>query len=39
VSAYDDAAFATVKDLATASMAKVVAPGLGNVNCPVVAKQ
>jgi hypothetical protein len=38
VSAYDDAAFASVTDLATASKATVVAPDLGNVNCPVVAK-
>jgi hypothetical protein len=39
VSAYDDKSFASVTNLTTASQAPVVAPNLGDVNCPVVAKQ
>jgi hypothetical protein len=39
VSAYDDKSFPTVTNLQTASQAPVVAAKLGNVNCPVVAKQ
>jgi hypothetical protein len=38
VSAYDDKSFSTVSNLQTAMQAPVVAPELGNVNCPVVAK-
>jgi hypothetical protein len=39
VSAYDDKSFASVTNLATAMQAPVVAANLGNVNCPVVAKE
>lgn len=38
VSAYDDKSFSIVSNLQTAMQAPVVAPELGNVNCPVVAK-
>jgi hypothetical protein len=39
VSAYDDKSFSSVRNLQTAMQAPVVAPDLGNVNCPVVAKE
>jgi hypothetical protein len=39
VIAYSNADFASVNNLRTASAAKVVVQNLGNVNCPVVAKQ
>jgi hypothetical protein len=36
VSVYDNADFAKVADLATATQAKLLAAGVANVNCPVV---
>jgi hypothetical protein len=36
VDVYDNAAFDSVKDLATAGAAKLLAPGAANVNCPIV---
>ena len=39
VSAYKNTSFSSVDDWTTASEAPVAAPGLGNVNCPVVAVQ
>jgi hypothetical protein len=37
VSVYDNAAFPSVRDRATAQKAKVLAPGAATVNCPIVA--
>ena len=37
VSAYKSTSFSSVDNWATASKAPVAAPGLGNVNCPVVS--
>jgi hypothetical protein len=38
VIAYDDAAFGSVSNLATAQQAKVLVPDAGLVNCPIVSK-
>jgi hypothetical protein len=38
VIAYDDASFASVSSLATASQATVLVPNAGLVNCPIVSK-
>jgi hypothetical protein len=38
VIAYDNAAFASVSNLATAQQAPVLVPNAGLVNCPIVAK-
>jgi hypothetical protein len=39
VVAYDNSSFSSVKDLNTASMAPVLVPNAGTVNCPVVTIQ
>jgi hypothetical protein len=39
VDIYDNAAFASVTNLMTATQAKLLAPGAAIVNCPIVAKQ
>jgi hypothetical protein len=39
VSVYDNANFDAVRDLATLGRAKVLAPNVATVNCPVVAQQ
>jgi hypothetical protein len=39
VSVYDNASFSTVHDLTTLRQAKILAPNVATVNCPVVAVQ